>query len=125
MITIESILMPTPSTFQVSIMDLSHSWRNADGEIRIELVGDPKRKLEITYSYLSQSDLALMLNAIKAVPGPGGNRPYTFFDVEYPDPELNSDNTITCYCGDRSIGMITYKDGVPYWKDIKFSLIEK
>ena len=74
-----------------------------------------KRKLELNYFYMSQSDLASLLSKINDV----------FFTVEYPDPLQGGLKTGTFYVGDRNTGAIDYKNGVIRWKDIKFSLIER
>lgn len=115
MISINSVTMPTPSTCQVGTYDIVKADRNANGLMIIERIAT-KRKLELSWNYISQTNLATLLTAINTS---------VFFSVTYPDPQLNANNTITCYCGDRTAGMITYKDGVPLWKDIKFSLIEQ
>lgn len=114
MIKINTVLIATPSGFNVGIQDLSKAERNANGDMIIERIAT-KRKLELSYAYLSQSGLSALLTAISDV----------FFTVEYPDPVTGALRTGTFYTGDRNAAAIDYKAGVMRWKDLKFSLIEK
>lgn len=114
MIKINGVTIPTPSTYQVGIQDLSKAERNANGTMIIERIAT-KRKLEMSWSYLSQSDLSVLLQAVSGV----------FFTVQYPDPQDGTLKTGEFYSGDRSAGAIDYKNGVMRWKDIKFNLIEQ
>lgn len=114
LISIGGVDLPTPSDFQVSIADISKAERNANGTMVIERIAT-KRKIEISYRFLSRTDLATLLNAVDPVT----------FSVTYMDPKTNANRTATFYCGDRSVGMIDFVSSVPRYKDIKFNLIEK
>ncbi len=114
MIKINSVAIPTPSAFQVGIQDISKAERNANGLMIIERIAT-KRKLELSWSYLSQSSLASLLQAVSGV----------FFTVEYPDPQDGALRTGTFYAGDRNAGAIDYINGVMRYKDIKFNLVER
>lgn len=114
LITINGVDLPTPSDLQVGIMDLSKAERNARGTMIIERIAT-KRKLDLTYSFLTRSELSLVLSAVSSV----------FFNVTYLDPQTNSYRTGSFYCGDRNVGMLDFKNGVPRYKDIKFDLIER
>lgn len=114
MIKINSVTIPTPSDYTVGIMDISKAERNATGEMIIERIAT-KRKLDLSWKYISQDDLSDLLNKITAV----------FFTVEYPDPQTGVLKTGTFYVGDRSAAAIDYRSGVMRWKDIKFNFIEK
>lgn len=114
LITIGGVTIPTPTDFQIGIMDLSKAERNANGTMIIERI-TTKRKLELSWSYLSKTDLQTVLNAVSAVT----------FSVTYMDPVTNSNQTKTFYCGDRNAGMIDFINGNPRYKDVKFSLIER
>lgn len=114
MIKINTTTIATPSTFSVSINDISKAERNANGKILIERIAT-KRKLEIGYSYLSQAGLASLLSAISSV----------FFTVEYPDPQTGALRSGTFYVGDRTAGAIDYQNNTMRWKDIKFNFIEQ
>jgi len=113
LLTIGGSAMPTPSDISVSFNDISKADRNARGTMIIERIAT-KRKLEISYAYLNNTNLVTVLNAVQS----------TTFSVTYPDPLTNGSRTGTFYAGDRSVGMIKYTGGVPTWKDIKFDLIE-
>lgn len=114
MIKVNSVAISTPSTYQVSVNDISKADRNANGLMIIERVAT-KRKLEMSWDYLSQTDLSTLFNAVIAV----------FFTVEYPDPVDGALKTGTFYVGDRTAGAIDYKNGVMRWKDIKFNFVER
>lgn len=114
LIKVGAIDLPTPSEFSVGIMDLSRAERNAKGELKIDRIAT-KRKLEMSWEYLSRTDLQTIFNAVSPI----------FFTVEYMDPQTNANRTGTFYCGDRTAGMIDFINGVPRYKGIKFNLIEK
>lgn len=114
LITIDGVTIPTPSEFNVSIMDISKAERNANGTMVIERI-TTKRKLELSYRFLSRSDMASLLSAVSPVT----------FSVTYMDPATNANRTSTFYCGDRAVSMLDFVSSVPRYKDIKFNLIEK
>nr|WP_280518602.1 DUF6711 family protein [Lederbergia wuyishanensis] len=95
-------------------MDLSKAERNSRGTMIIERIAT-KRKLEVSYNYLSKDQLSQVLNSVSPV----------FISVKYSDPQTNGIRTGTFYCGDRSVGLIDYRNGVPRYKDIKFDLVER
>lgn len=114
MIKVNGVVISTPSNYSASIQDISKAERNAKGLMIIERIAT-KRKLEVSWTYLSQSGLSTLLSAITNV----------FFTVEYPDPQTGSLNTGTFYVGDRTAGSIDYQNGVMRWKDIKFNFVER
>jgi hypothetical protein len=114
LIEINGVDLPTPSDFQVGIMDLSKAERNARGTMIIERIAT-KRKLDISYAFLSRTELSQVLNAVSPV----------FFSVTYLDPQTDQYRTGSFYCGDRNAGMLDFQNGVPRYKDIKFDLIER
>jgi hypothetical protein len=114
LISINGVALPTPSEFQVGIMDISKAERNANGNMIIERI-TTKRKLTIQYTYLSSTDASTVLNSIAP----------TYYNVTYLDPQTKSMKTGSFYCGDRTLGMIDYINGVPRYRDINFSLIER
>jgi hypothetical protein len=114
LIKIDSVLIPTPSSYQVGIMDINKAERNANGKMIIERIAT-KRKIELNWAYLSQSDLSSLLAKISAV----------FFSVEYPDPQTGALRTGTFYVGDRSSEAIDYRASVIRWKNVKFNFIEQ
>jgi hypothetical protein len=114
LISIGGVDLPTPSDYEVGIMDISKAERNANGTMIIERIAT-KRKIALKYAYLSATDLASVLTAIAP----------TFYNVTYLDPQTNSYRTASFYCGDRNAGMIDFVNGVPRYKDVAFDLIER
>lgn len=102
-----------PVDFQVTINDISKADRNALGNMVIERI-NTKRTLAVSWTYLSQTDTSNLLKAVSS----------TSFSVTYPDPQTGTNLTSTFYVGDRSLGMIDFTNGIPRYKDIKFTLIE-
>lgn len=114
MIKINNVTIPSPSSLNVSVQDINKAERNTNGTMIIERIAT-KRKVELQFAHLTRVELSTLLQSITS----------TFFTVEYPDPQTNALNTITCYVGDRKTEMIMYKDGVPYWKNVTFNFIEQ
>lgn len=114
MIKIDGTKIPTPSDYQVGIMDLSKAERNARGTLIIERIAT-KRKIELSWNYLDKVKLSQLLKLVSPV----------FFKVEYIDPEENTWENGTFYCGDRKVGALDYKNGNIRYKDIKFNIIER
>lgn len=114
MIKINTVTIPTPSTFAVGVMDIVKAERNANAEMIIEKIAT-KRKLELAWNYLSSADLAALLQKITD----------TFFTVEYPDPQTGAMRSATFYVGDRNCGMIDFLNSTPRYRDIKFNFVEK
>ncbi|WP_066316979.1 DUF6711 family protein [Bacillus sp. FJAT-29814] len=114
LITVGGVALPTPSEYQVDIMDISKAERNAAGTMIIERIAT-KRKIELGWALLTGAQYSQILNAVDPV----------FFTVVYFDPKDNSNKTGTFYCGDRPAPMMRFDNGVPSWKDVKFNLIER
>ncbi|CEG26015.1 DUF6711 family protein [Bacillus sp. B-jedd] len=114
LISISGVNLPTPSEYDVGIMDLSKAERNAKGTMIIERIAT-KRKIELGWSFLTGDEYSRILNLVDPV----------FFPVTYFDPKANGMRTGTFYAGDRQAPMMIFKNGKADWKDIQFSLIEK
>lgn len=114
MIKINNETIPTPSTYNVGISDISKTDRNANGQMIIERVAT-KREVELGYHYLSEADLAGLLQKIDDV----------FFTIDYPDPQTGNLNTGTFYVENRSAGAMDYLNGNIRWKEIQFSFTER
>lgn len=112
--SINGVAQPTPSDFQVGVMMISKAERNASGYMIIEKIAT-KRKLTISYSYLSAGQLSTLLQKLDT----------TSFSVTYLDPQTGSDRTAQFYSGDRNVGMVSFVNGIPVYKDLKFDLIER
>jgi len=113
LITVSGVALPTPTAFQVGIMDVSKAERNATGKMIIERIA-VKRKLFLTYSYITQSDASSILKLVSP----------TYYTVTYLDPQDNAMKSGQFYCGDRQLGFIDYFNGVARFKDFNFNLIE-
>lgn len=112
---INGVEILAPSDIQIGIMDLSKAERNARGTMIIERIAT-KRKLEVSYNYASKTELSTLLAQLSDD---------VFFTVTYHDPLTGSTRTGTFYVGDRNVGVIDFINGVPRYKDVKFSLIER
>jgi hypothetical protein len=113
LVTIGGEALPTPTEFQVGIMDISKAERNANGKMMIERIAT-KRKLFFTYSYLTESDLAFILRKIAPA----------YYTVTYLDPQTNTKKSGSFYCGDRNVGLVDYINENPRYKEFTFNLIE-
>jgi len=114
LVTVGGVALPTPTDFQVGIMDISKAERNANGTMIIERV-TTKRKLFLTYSYVTESDASSILKQIAP----------TSYTVTYLDPQTKAMKSGSFYCGDRQLGMVDYINGIPRYKDLTFNLIER
>ncbi len=114
MIKIDGITIPTPSDYQVGIMDLSKAERNARGTLIIERIAT-KRKIELSWNYLDKYNLSELLKLVSPV----------FFQVNYIDPQTNRWEEGTFYVGDRTVGALDYRNGNIRYNDIKFNIIER
>lgn len=105
---------PTPTTYDISILDITKAERNANGQMIIERIAQ-KRKIAISYAFLTAAQLSTLLNQTSAI----------YYDVTYLDPVSNSYLTSSFYNGDKNIGMVDFLNGVPRYKDFKLDLIER
>jgi len=111
---IDGVAIPTPSDLTVGIMDISKAERNSAGTMVIDRIAT-KRKLELSWKYLSKENLSILLKALSPV----------FFTVTYLDPEDNATKTGTFYAGDRKAGALDYRNGNIRYKDIGVNLVER
>jgi hypothetical protein len=114
LLKIGTAIMPTPSKLSVGVMDLSKAERSSKGKMIIERIAT-KKKLQISYSYLTGSQLSTLLQALAP----------TYYDVTYLDPVSNSFKTASFYCGDRNVDMVSFVDNVPKYENVSFDLIER
>jgi hypothetical protein len=103
-----------PSSYSVTITDITKNDRNAAGSMIIERIAT-KRQIAVGWSYLSGDDYSTLLNAVSNV----------FLMVTYFDPQNNTTQTGTFYCSDRQAGMIQFTNGVPSWSNVSFTLTER
>ena len=116
LVKINGVVMPSPTTYGVSIMDISSedSNRNAKGDMCIDRV-TTKRKIQLKWDFISIEDMSKALKLVKDV----------FFEVEFLDPQEGNMITKTMYVGDRETFVAVVIDGIPTWKDVKFNLVER
>lgn len=114
LITVNGVALPSPSEMSVGVMDLSKAERNANGLMLIERIAT-KRKLEMTWAYLTRDQIRDLLLAVSPV----------FFNVTYPDPQTDTMKTGTFYVGDRNMGVLDYFGEVPRYKDFGMNFIER
>lgn len=113
LISVSGVALPTPTEFQVGYQDISKAERNANGTMIISRVA-VKRKLFLTYAYITESDASAILAQVAP----------TSYTVTYMDPQTRSMKSGSFYCGDRNIGMLDYINGNPRYKELGFNLIE-
>lgn len=114
MIKINGVDIATPKTYEATVSDLDgESNRNANGELVRDRIA-VKRKLNLEWGPLTQSEIQTLLNAVSSV----------FFTVTFPDPQSGM-ITKTMYVGDRTAPAYQYKDGQVKWQGLKMNFIEK
>lgn len=114
MISINGVKIATPKTYEATVSDLDgESNRNANGELIRDRIA-VKRKLNLEWPPLSQSEIAPILNAVSGA----------FFTVTFPDPQLGM-VTKTMYVGDRIAPAYQYINGEVKWQGLKMNFIEK
>ncbi|MDB2102141.1 MULTISPECIES: DUF6711 family protein [Clostridium] len=114
MIKINGVAIATPKIYEATVSDLDgESNRNAAGQLIRDRIA-VKRKLNLEWGPLSQSEIAPILNAVSGV----------FFTVTFPDPQLGV-ITKTMYVGDRTAPAYQYINEEVKWSGLKLNLIEK
>lgn len=104
MIKINGVAIATPKIYEATVSDLDgESNRNAAGQLIRDRIA-VKRKLNLEWGPLSQSEIAPILNAVSGV----------FFTVTFPDPQLGI-ITKTMYVGDRTAPAYQYIDEEVKW----------
>lgn len=117
MLKLNNVILPEPSGMKVGYSDFDNdgSFRGLTGYMFRDRVRSAVVKIEVSWKYLTDDQLKLILSSIKEV----------FFDCYYLDPETNAYRTITVYVGDRSTNVYSYRTGGGEYSDISFSLIER
>ncbi|MDU3412631.1 DUF6711 family protein [Clostridium sp.] len=114
MIKINGVAIATPKVFEATVSDIDgETNRNANGELIRDRVA-VKRKINLEWGTLEQSEMSKILNAVSNV----------FFTVEFPDPQLGL-ITKTMYVGDRTSPAYSYIDNKIKWQGLKMNFIEK
>ncbi|MGG7215353.1 DUF6711 family protein [Clostridium nigeriense] len=116
MIKINGVDIATPKTYEATVSDLDgESNRNANGELIRDRIA-VKRKLNLEWGPLKQSEIQTLLNAVSSV----------FFTVTFPDPQSGI-ITKTMYVGDRTAPAYMYDEEAKEvkWQGLKMNFIEK
>ena len=116
MISINGVQIATPKTYEATVSDLDgETNRNANGELIRDRIA-VKRKLNLEWGPLTQSEIQTLLNAVSSV----------FFTVTFPDPQLGI-ITKTMYVGDRTAPAYFYDEKAKEvkWQGLKMNFIEK
>ena len=114
MISINGVAIATPKTFEATVSDLDgESNRNANGELIRDRIA-VKRKLNLEWGPLTQSETQTLLNSVSSV----------FFTVTFPDP-MSGVVTKTMYVGDRTAPAYQCINGEVKWQGLKMNFIEK
>ena len=114
MLNVNDVVIATPKVYEISVSDLDgESNRNANGVLIRDRIAI-KRKINLEWGPLSQSEIATLLNAVSSV----------FFTVNFPDPQLGL-ITKTMYVGDRTAPAYQYVNGELKWSGLKMNFIEQ
>lgn len=115
-LTLNGVSVKAPKTMKVSIQDIDgQSTRTAAGTMTRDRI-TIKRKIECEWGPLSNSEVAIILNAISGV----------FFSVSFPDPQQGQVSK-TCYTGDRSAPVYSFnsKFNKMMWSGLTANFIEQ
>lgn len=111
--SINGVAIAAPKTFKVNIIDLDsdNSTRNAKGVLlrdRLRVM----RKIECEWGPLTGDEIKNILQSISA----------TGVSVNYPDPLVGGQNTLTMYASDRIAPLYDFSSD--RWQGLSFNLIE-
>lgn len=115
-LTLNGVSVKTPTKMSVTTSDFDgETTRNAKGNLIRDRIG-VKKKVECEWSYLTQSEISKILNAVSKV----------FFSVKYLDPALGM-TTKTMYVGDRTAPLYRYGNGGGHilWEGLTMNFIEQ
>lgn len=114
MLKINGVAIATPKVYEVTVQDLDgETNRNANGDMIRDRIA-VKRKINLEWPPLSQSEISTLLTAVSGV----------FFTVTFPDPQ-DGLITKTMYVGDRTSPAYQFKNGEVKWSGLKMNFIEK
>lgn len=108
--------VPSPSELKVRLFDAGASEeRSASGNLVVDRAA-VKRELTLRWATLTGQQLQSLLAAVcEAV----------FFDATYPDPVTGQPRTMTCRCGERTLGMHRFADGAALWTNVEMKWTER
>lgn len=103
-----------PKSMVIGVSDIDgDTHRNLAGNIVRDRIA-VKRKLELEWGPLNQSEIQVLLNSVSSV----------FFDVTYIDPQLGT-VTKNMYVGDRTAPVYLIINGEAKWSGLKMNFIER
>ncbi|MEW6048483.1 MAG: hypothetical protein AB1609_18735 [Bacillota bacterium] len=114
MLWIANVQVAKPAEVKVGRFDLTKSRRTASGKMVMEVIAT-KRRVDVTWKMLADSDLKQILDLLAA------NKP--FFTLQYPD--AGGAATMTCYAGDTNTSLWHTVNGVRYWDEVTIPFIEQ
>jgi len=117
MITIDGTLIKTPSDYSVGIMDIDDAKRNTKGIMLIENI-TKKRKLEMTWKYMSIAELTVLSGLVK-----NADMLKRIVTVVYPN-QIGTTTSGSFYSGDLVAPFWGYRGDIAQYKNIKLSLVE-
>lgn len=115
MLVIAGVDMPNPAVLKVGRFDLTKANRTASGRMVMEVVRAGVRRVDVTWRYLPDADLQLIVQVLAA------NKP--FFSVSFPGQ--GGMETMTAYAGDVNATLWRTVNGIRYWAEATVSLIEQ
>lgn len=112
-VKINGIAIKNPTSWDVEEYKLTKAGRVATGDMTMDVIAK-KRKFNLSYEVLSGKDLEAIRNILYSDD--------SFYTLEYEDDNLLRSAIVY-------VGAITRSrfrtDGVWYWRDVQFSLIEQ
>jgi hypothetical protein len=110
---------PDPTSMKIGLMHIDKAERSAsDATMTIDAVAI-KRKLEMSWDYLSNSATVSLMSAVTSLTD-------RFVTIEYSDPLTGAKRTGTFYTGDKEFDTGLLVSGVAqYFKGVSFNAIEK
>jgi flagellar basal body rod protein FlgG len=116
-LTLNGVQVKTPKKMKWVISDLdADSTRNAQGLLIRQRIG-VKRKIEIEWGPLSDTEVATILNAVSGV----------FFSVNAPDAQTGGQRSGTFYVGDRTAPVYSFNEKLKAlkWEGLSMNIIEQ
>lgn len=118
LLSINGVSVKTPVSFKADVEQIDgETTRNAAGKLKRDRIRKDVWKLSIEWSYLSNAEISIILQAIDGV----------FFSVTFPNPKTGGLTTRTFYSGTPSVGAYSWspKFSANMWESLSVNLIEQ
>ena len=115
MITIAGVKVANPADVKIGRFDLTKSGRVATGKMVMDVIRAGVRRVDVSWSYLTDDELKTILDVLAA------NKP--FFSFRYLD--AGGPQTMTAYAGDIVTGIWHEVNGIRHWKEVSIAFIEQ